>query len=105
MHHAGPWTIFAPDNQAWQSLPKDAFDHIMHDSVLLDQILSYHIVPGNVTRRDMINDMKLASIHENNPVHINFYSDGWASVSSLIIDSFTYLIGLSVVHCVGKSNN
>ena len=77
----GPWTVFAPDNDAWQFLPKETFDFIMKDRVLLTEILSYHIVPMDMTRRQFVNDMMLPSLHANLPVHINLYTDGLASVS------------------------
>ena len=80
----GPWTVFAPDNEAWQALPKEIFDHIVSDPVLLRQILTYHVVQANATRMQLINDEKLPSLYENRPIHINFYTDGWASVSSLL---------------------
>lgn len=82
----GPWTVFAPDNEAWQALPKEIFDHIIDDPVLLRQILSYHIVQANATRRHLINDEKLPSLYENRPIHINFYTDGWASVSDPFVN-------------------
>ncbi len=78
---SGPWTIFAPDNDAFQSLPSETFDHIMKDPVLLKQILMYHIAPLNATRQSFTNNERLLSLYENHPIHINLYSDGWASVS------------------------
>ena len=80
----GPWTVFAPDNQAWQSLPKEIFDHIVNDPVLLKQILSYQVVQANATRQNLFNDQKLSTLYENRPIHVNFYTDGWASVSAVI---------------------
>lgn len=84
--------MFAPDNEAWQALPKEIFDHIVSDAVLLRQILNYHVVQANVTRVHLINDEKLSSLYESRPIHINFYTDGWASVS---IVSLTLLIPIN----------
>lgn len=53
----------------------------MNDQALLRQILSYHIVQANATRRRLVNNQRLSSMHQGHPVHINFYTDGWASVS------------------------
>lgn len=75
----GPWTVFAPDNKAWQSLPKDTFDYIMKDPVLLEEILSYHVVPTSLTSGQFNNNARLRSLHRDLPVFINFYTDGWAS--------------------------
>lgn len=71
----------APDNDAWDTLPRESFDYIVNNPAVLQEILSYHIVPMNLTRRDFSNNMMVPSLYRNLPVHINFYTDGWASVS------------------------
>lgn len=99
----GPWTVFAPDNEAWQALPKEIFDHIVSDPVLLKQILSYHVVQANATRPHLSNDLKLPSLYENRPIHINFYTDGWASwytASGSEISNLDEIAANGVVHVV-----
>lgn len=77
--------MFAPDNNAWQALPEDSFNHIVKDPILLEQILSYHIVRGNNTRKHLRNDyQRLDSLSQDAPIHVNLYSDGWASVSFIL---------------------
>jgi len=78
--NSGPWTVFAPDDDAWHSLPQETFDHIMKNPQLLKDLLSYHIVKSNATRHHLNNSPRLLSLHHNLPVFINFYTDGWASV-------------------------
>jgi len=75
----GPWTIFAPDDNAWRNLPQETFDHIVKNPQLLKDVLSYHIIKGNATRRHFGDSLTLPSLHDNLPVFINFYTDGWAS--------------------------
>jgi uncharacterized surface protein with fasciclin (FAS1) repeats len=50
-----PVTIFAPTNEAFASLPKETLDKLSkpESRETLRQILSYHIVPGNVTSADI----------------------------------------------------
>lgn len=43
---AGPFTIYAPTDQAFAKLPKGTLDALMKDKVRLAQVLTYHIVPG-----------------------------------------------------------
>jgi hypothetical protein len=43
---AGPFTIFAPSNDAFSSIPTNVFDSILADTALLDSILSAHVVVG-----------------------------------------------------------
>jgi uncharacterized surface protein with fasciclin (FAS1) repeats len=43
---AGPFTIFAPSNDAFSRIPTNVLDAILADTALLDSILSSHIVVG-----------------------------------------------------------
>lgn len=42
----GPFTIFAPTNEAFEAIPTETMDMVMGDKDLLTQILTYHVVPG-----------------------------------------------------------
>ena len=42
----GPFTIFAPTNEAFEAIPTETMDMVMADKDLLTQILTYHVVPG-----------------------------------------------------------
>lgn len=42
----GPFTIFAPTDQAFAKLPPGQLNALMKDKVRLAQILTYHILPG-----------------------------------------------------------
>ncbi|KAJ2933690.1 hypothetical protein H1R20_g3448, partial [Candolleomyces eurysporus] len=39
-----PWTVFAPNNQAFESVP----DSVTQNATLLSELLSYHVVYGNL---------------------------------------------------------
>lgn len=47
---AGPFTVFAPTNDAFDKVPKDALDTLMkpESKDKLANILKYHVVPGNM---------------------------------------------------------
>ena len=51
----GPFTIFAPTNEAFEKLGKDKLNDLMkpENKDKLIQILTYHIVPGNVMAKDV----------------------------------------------------
>lgn len=42
----GPFTIFAPDNAAFDKIPANVLDSILADTELLTSILTYHVVSG-----------------------------------------------------------
>jgi uncharacterized surface protein with fasciclin (FAS1) repeats len=49
----GPFTVFAPTEEAFKKLPAGALDALLKDSAKLKAVLSYHIIAGHVTARDM----------------------------------------------------
>merc|ERR1712013_381270 len=44
----GPYTVFAPDNSAFANLPPDTLQALAEDGDLLKNVLSYHVVSGNI---------------------------------------------------------
>jgi uncharacterized surface protein with fasciclin (FAS1) repeats len=58
----GPFTVFAPANEAFAKLPKDALDGLLHDPSRLAVFLSTHIVPGKITTTEAKALASLASL-------------------------------------------
>ena len=52
---AGPYTLFAPTNAAFQKLPAGAAEGLMQPQAKpeLTRVLTYHVVPGVVTAKDL----------------------------------------------------
>ncbi|MBW4465152.1 MAG: fasciclin domain-containing protein [Pegethrix bostrychoides GSE-TBD4-15B] len=48
---AGPYTVFAPTDAAFAALPPGTLDRLLlpENKAQLQQLLSYHVVPGSVT--------------------------------------------------------
>ena len=49
----GPFTVFAPTDEAFASLPEGTLDALLQDKEKLAAILTYHVVPGNVSSEDV----------------------------------------------------
>ena len=49
----GPFTVFAPTDEAFAKLPEDQLNAILADKELLTSILTYHVVPGKVMAQDV----------------------------------------------------
>lgn len=45
---AGPYTVFAPTNAAFEALPAKTRDELAKDPARLQQVLGYHVVAGKV---------------------------------------------------------
>ena len=42
----GPFTVFVPNNAAFEKIPQNVIDSILADADLLNSILTYHVVSG-----------------------------------------------------------
>ena len=49
----GPFTVFAPTDEAFKKLPAGAMDALLKDTAKLKAVLNYHVIAGHVTARDM----------------------------------------------------
>jgi uncharacterized surface protein with fasciclin (FAS1) repeats len=49
----GPFTIFAPTDEAFKKLPSGALEALLKDSAKLKAVLSYHVVAGHVWAKDV----------------------------------------------------
>lgn len=49
LKNSGPYTVFAPTNEAFAKLPPGTWEEISKDKEKLEQVLAYHVIPGKVT--------------------------------------------------------
>jgi uncharacterized surface protein with fasciclin (FAS1) repeats len=49
----GPFTVFAPSDEAFAKIPKDQLDALLKDKAKLTAVLTYHVVPGKVMAKDV----------------------------------------------------
>ena len=57
----GPFTVFAPTNEAFEALPDFVRDYVIANPELLTSILSYHVLDGAVMAAD-VSDMMAATV-------------------------------------------
>ena len=49
----GPFTVFAPTDEAFAKIPKADLDALLKDKAKLTAVLTYHVVPGKVMAADV----------------------------------------------------
>ena len=50
----GPYTVFAPTDEAFAKIPADTITDLLNNIPKLKRILTYHVVPGDVRSDDLI---------------------------------------------------
>ena len=51
----GPFTVFAPTDEAFAKLPEGTIEALLNDKEKLTSILTYHVVAGKVMAADVVN--------------------------------------------------
>ncbi len=60
----GPFTVFAPTNEAFAKLPAGAVDNLLKPAMKKDltKVLTYHVVAGSYKSSDLKNGMELTTV-------------------------------------------
>jgi len=49
----GPFTLFAPTDEAFAKMPKETLDNIMNDPAKVRNVVYYHLTPGKYLAKDL----------------------------------------------------
>jgi uncharacterized surface protein with fasciclin (FAS1) repeats len=53
LEHEGPYTVFAPSDEAFSKLPDGAVQSLLATPDTLADVVNYHLVPGRITAGDI----------------------------------------------------
>jgi uncharacterized surface protein with fasciclin (FAS1) repeats len=74
----GPFTVFAPTDEAFAKIPKADLDALIADKAKLTKVLTYHVVAGKVMASDVVKlkdaktvEGEMVKIDASNGVMIN----------------------------------
>ena len=59
----GPFTVFAPTDDAFAALPEGTVEALLDDTDALSAILTYHVVPGAVMSTDLEDGMMSETVN------------------------------------------
>ncbi len=60
LEQPGPFTVFAPTDEAFKKLPVGTVDNLLkpQNKKMLTSVLTYHVVPGRLTAKDLMAKVK-----------------------------------------------
>jgi uncharacterized surface protein with fasciclin (FAS1) repeats len=61
----GPFTVFAPTDDAFGALPAGAIDELLADIPLLTEVLLHHVHSGNVLSTDLSDGMEVPTLNDD----------------------------------------
>jgi uncharacterized surface protein with fasciclin (FAS1) repeats len=96
----GPFTVFAPTDEAFAKLPKGTLDDLLkpENKAKLTAILTYHVVPGKVMAADVVK-MKKAKTVEGSYIKIRVKA-GEVMVNKAKVVKTDVMASNGVIHVV-----
>ena len=98
----GPFTVFAPTNEAFAALPEGTLEALLmpKNRDELVEILKYHVVPGKVLSSDLSDGMKAKTVEGSDiTVHIN---DSGVKVNDANVAAADIMASNGVVHVIDR---
>ena len=93
----GPFTVFAPTDEAFAKLPAGALDKLLADPAQLKKVLLYHVIAGKVMAAG-VKTMK-AKTAEGAPVN-SMVNDGKVMVDRATVVKTDIVCGNGVIHVI-----
>ncbi len=96
----GPYTVFAPTDEAFAKLPKGTLEGLLNDKEALTKILLYHVVKGKVGSKAVV-DLNSATTLTGNIVHIAV-KDGNVMINTAKVTTADIAASNGVIHVIDE---
>lgn len=95
----GPFTIFAPTDEAFAALPEGTVEGLLEDIPTLTAILTYHVVPGKVMSGDLSDGMMAATV---NGADVTIGTMGGVKVDGATVIAADIVASNGVIHVIDQ---
>lgn len=92
----GPFTVFAPTDEAFAKIPKATLDGLLKDKAALSKILTYHVVSGKV----MAADVKAGKVKSVQGQEITVKTEGGVMVDGSKVVATDVAASNGVIHVI-----
>ena len=98
----GPFTVFAPTDEAFAKLPAGALEDLLkpENKAKLQSVLTYHVVPGKVMSRDVVK-LDSAKTAEGSTIRIKATESG-VMVNDAHVVKVDIAASNGVIHVIDK---
>ncbi|HMW01261.1 MAG TPA: fasciclin domain-containing protein [Acidobacteriota bacterium] len=94
----GPFTVFAPTDEAFAKLPPGTVEGLLKDTEKLKKVLLYHVVAGNVMAKDVVK-LKEAKTVEGSSAKITI-TDGKVMIDNAHVVTTDIKTSNGVIHVI-----
>lgn len=93
---AGPFTVFAPTDEAFAKVPKEALEALLKDKEALTKTLTYHVVAGKV----MAADIKAGAVKTVQGSDVMLATEGGVTVGGAKVVAADVQTSNGVIHAI-----
>ncbi len=96
----GPFTLFAPTDDAFQALPEGSLEALMQDTESLQSVLAFHVIQGEVRASDLGQTDSVESAF-GHPIPVST-SGGAVQVAGVMVSDADHEASNGIVHIVDE---
>jgi uncharacterized surface protein with fasciclin (FAS1) repeats len=93
----GPFTVFAPTDEAFAKLPAGTLDALLKDKQRLAAVLTYHVVPGRLAAADVV---KMTAAKTVQGGSLSIRADKGVTVDGATVVKTDIAAGNGVIHVI-----
>jgi uncharacterized surface protein with fasciclin (FAS1) repeats len=95
----GPFTVFAPTDEAFARLPAGTVDALLADPAKLTDVLTYHVVSGRVTAAEVVQLESAVTVQGGD---LPIATDGGVHVGGATVVSADIEAGNGLIHVIDR---
>ena len=95
----GPFTVFAPTDEAFAALPEGTVEGLLADPEALAKILTYHVIAGKVMSTDLSDGMTVATV---NGAEVTITTMGGVKINGANVISADIETSNGVIHVIDQ---
>jgi uncharacterized surface protein with fasciclin (FAS1) repeats len=96
---AGPFTVFAPTDEAFKAVPAATMAQLAQDKQMLLAVLNYHVIPGKVTSAEV----KTGNVKTVQGANVAVSKAGtFVTVEDAVVTTADVAVTNGVVHVIDK---
>ena len=96
----GPFTVFAPTDEAFKNLPDGALEGLLKDKEALKNVLLYHVVSGKVSSKEVV-DLNKATTLNGSDLNIKT-NNGKVMINDADVIGADVIASNGIIHVIDK---
>jgi len=98
----GPFTVFAPTDEAFDNLPDDLVGCLLNDIPVLTDILLYHVAEGKVLASQLSDGQEISTLLDGGEVTVDIRSNGDVLINDAMVLTTDVKASNGVVHVINQ---